>query len=154
VAPGFALTATNASAVADICRRLDGLPLSIELAAGRAALLSPREILRRLDHGLSVLTDGPLDLPPRQQTLRRTLDWSYELLTDDEQRLFRHLAVFAGGFTLEAAQMMHSGASAFRQDSTPPGDVTRLAGSLVDKSLLRRADTYDGGSRLVLLETI
>jgi predicted ATPase len=87
VSPTFALTVDNASAVAEICRRLDGLPLCIELAAGRAVLLSPQEILRRLDHRLSVLTNGPLDVPTRQQTLRHTLEWSYELLMEDEQRL-------------------------------------------------------------------
>jgi predicted ATPase/DNA-binding XRE family transcriptional regulator len=146
VSPSFALTVANASAVAEICRHLDGLPLCIELAAGRAGLLSPEEIVRRLDRRLSLLTNGPLDVPARQQTLRQTLEWSYELLTEDEQRLFRHMAVFAGGCTLEAAQMMLGRASA--------EDVLQLVGSLLDKSLVRRSDNHDGTLRLVLLETL
>ena len=116
--------------------------------------MSPEEIVRRLDHRLSLLTNGPLDVPTRQKTLRDTLEWSYELLTDDEQRLFRRLAVFAGGCTLEAAQMMHSGASAFGPGSRPSDDVLQLAASLVDKCLVRRADNHDATVRLVLLETI
>jgi predicted ATPase len=154
VSPSFALTAENASAVAEICRRLDGLPLCIELAAGRASLLSPQEILRNLDHRLSLLTNGPRDVPTRQRTLRQTLEWSYELLTDDEQRLLRHLAVFAGGCTLEAAQMMYSGASTFRQDIHRADDVLLPAASLIDKSLVLRADSHAAALRLILLETI
>jgi predicted ATPase/DNA-binding XRE family transcriptional regulator len=153
VSPSFVLSAANATAVAEICRRLDGLPLCLELAAGRTGLLSPEEILRRLDHRLSLLTNGPLDVPERQQTLRHTLEWSYQLLTTDEQRLFRHLAVFAGGCTLEAAQMMLAGESTANQ-AQPPEQVLYLVASLLDKSLVRRADNDAGTPRLVLLETI
>jgi predicted ATPase/DNA-binding XRE family transcriptional regulator len=104
VKPDFAVTEANAGAIGDICRKLDGLPLAIELAAARITLFTPREMLGRLEHRLSLLTGGARDLPARQRTLRATLDWSYSLLTPDEQALFRRLGVFAGGCTLHAIQ--------------------------------------------------
>jgi predicted ATPase len=99
----FALTDDNAAAVADICRRLDGLPLAIELAAARTCLLEPQALLARLEHRLHLLTGGARDLPARQQTLRQTIAWSYDLLHLPEQILFRGLAAFVGGCTLDAA---------------------------------------------------
>ena len=103
-APGFELTGRNAQAVAEICRRLDGLPLAIELAAARIRLLPPCALLARLDDRMSVLTAGPRDLPERQRTLRNTLDWSFGLLSADEKALFARLGVFAGTFGLPAAE--------------------------------------------------
>ncbi len=100
--PEFKLTPTNARAVAEICVRLDGLPLAIELAAARMKLLSPQALLARLDRPLNMLTGGARDVPARQQTLRNTIEWSYQLLDAREQRLFRWLSVFVSGCTLEA----------------------------------------------------
>ncbi len=103
IRPDFALTTENAVTVVEICARLDGLPLAIELAVARLRLLSPEAMLPRLGHGLTLLTSGRRDLPARQQMLRSAIDWSYDLLTEAEQRLFRRLSVFVGGFTLESA---------------------------------------------------
>ena len=109
VKPDFALTSANAAAVAEICVRLDGLPLAIELAAARTKLLPPEAMLRRLEQRLDLLTGGARDLPERQQTLRDAIAWSYDLLEPAEQALFRRLAVFAGGCTLEAAEQVCDG---------------------------------------------
>jgi len=115
VAPWFVLDATNALAVAEICRRLDGLPLALELAAARAQLLTPTALLQRLEHRLRVLSDGPVDLPERQRTLRGTLAWNYDLLDASARALFRRLAVFARGWTLEAAEAASRGRRAARR---------------------------------------
>jgi predicted ATPase len=104
VAGEFTLTSENAEAIAEICRRLDGLPLAIELAAARIKILPPAALLTRLERRLPVLTSGNRDLPARQQTMRNTLAWSYDLLSSEEQALFRRLSVFVGGFSLEAAE--------------------------------------------------
>jgi predicted ATPase len=146
VQPDFALTAENAAAIAAICARLDGLPLALELAAARSKLLPPVTLLARLDRRLDVLTDGATDLPERQQTLRATLDWSYDLLDAAERALFRRLAAFVGGCSLEAAEAV------CRDDDVP--DVVAAAAALLDKSLLQRQDGPDGEPRLAMLETV
>jgi predicted ATPase/serine/threonine protein kinase len=148
VAPRFALTAENAAAVAGVCTRLDGLPLAIELAAARVKLLSPAALAARLDHCLQVLTGGPKDVPTRQQTLRATIDWSHQVLSPAEQRLFRRLAVFAAPCTIEAAEAVCD----FRQDLGM--DVLEGMGSLVDQSLLRRYEGADSEPRFEMLATI
>ena len=104
VEPDLDLTPANLSAIAEICRRLDGLPLAIELAAARVATLSPEALLRRLEYRLPLLTRGARNLPPRQRTLHTAIAWSYDLLTPDEQALFRRLSVFAGGFPLDLVE--------------------------------------------------
>ena len=148
VKPQFVLSEDNAAAVAQICIRLDGLPLSIELAAARSKLLSSRALLGRLNHRLAVLTDGRQDAPTRQQTLRATLRWSYDLLNAQEQRCFRCLAIFVGGCTLEAAEAVCSAAV----DLSLP--VIDLVASLLDKSLLQQSDRDGDEPRLLMLETI
>jgi predicted ATPase len=146
--PDFALTGDNMRAVAEICTRLDGLPLAIELAAARIKLLSPAAMLSRLKSRLQLLTGGPRDLPERQQTLRATVEWSYELLQPEEQKLFRRLAVFVSGCTLEAAEAV----------ADPKGDLgvdlLNAIESLVDKSLLQQNEQADGDARFRMLETI
>ncbi len=109
VAPHFVVDASNAHTLGAICRRLEGMPLAIELVAPRAELLGPQALLRRLERGLPLLLGGAADLPGRQQTLQRTLAWSYDLLEPVEQTLLRRLAVFAGGWTLEAAEEVCAG---------------------------------------------
>src|SRR5260370_1556283 len=104
--PEFQVTNANAPAVAEICARLDGLPLAIELAAARIKLLPPQALLARLDQRLALLTGGARDVPARQQTLRNTIEWSYQLLNEEEQRLFRRLSVFVGGGPLPAAEAL------------------------------------------------
>ena len=148
---GFELTSGNAAAVAEICRRLDGLPLAIELAAARVRLLPPQALLARLDDRMGLLTGGARDLPERQQTLRTTLDWSFDLLPGGEQALFARLGVFAGTFDLPAAEAV--GAAADPADPGRAGHVMDTLGSLVDSSLVR-PQTRDGEPRFGLLETI
>jgi predicted ATPase len=156
-APGFELTADNAEAVAEICRRLDGLPLAIELAAARVRMLSPQALLSRLDQRFSLLTGGARDLPERQQTLRSTLDWSFGLLSAAEQALFARLGVFAGTFGLPAVEAVcgqaGDAAAASPDRVTGAASLTDTLGSLVDSSLVR-ARTGDGEPRFSLLETI
>jgi predicted ATPase len=146
VNPAFALTHDNARSVAGICARLDGLPLGIELAAARMKMLSPQAILSRLVHRLKLLTGGSRDLPTRQQTMRGTMDWSYELLTEAEQRIFRRLAVFAGGFTLEFAEKV--------VDDDEGTDVLDIVTSLVNKSLLLAEQQARGEVRFRLLGVV
>jgi predicted ATPase len=150
--PGFELTAGNASAVVEICRRLDGLPLALELAAARVRLLPPQVLLSRLDEGFSVLTGGARDLPERQRTLHNTLDWSFGLLTADEQALFARLGVFVGSFSLSAAEAVGAGS---HDEGGPqsPGQVIDTLGSLVDSSLVR-LETRGAQPRFALLETV
>ncbi len=148
VRPDFAITAENAAAVHDICLRLDGLPLAIELAAARIKVLSPAAILDRLQSRLQLLTGGALDLPERQQTLRNTIDWSHDLLNAAEGTLFRRLAVFAGGCTLEAAEAVCN----TRRD-LDDGFFEALS-SLVDKNLVQRVDRAETEPRFAMLETM
>lgn len=145
----FALTNENAAAVAEICLRLDGLPLAIELATARLNILSPQALLERLGSRLKVLRGGARDLPARQQTLRSTIDWSYEMLNAGEQRLFALLSVFSGA-TFSAVEAV---ADMARDPSTPP-DILEGLGSLVDKSLIRQVDAGAPEPRLTMLETI
>jgi predicted ATPase/DNA-binding CsgD family transcriptional regulator len=147
--PQFQLTAANMCIIADICMRLDGLPLAIELAAARIKLLPPQALLAHLSQRLSLLTDGARTLPERQRTLRNTLQWSYDLLNADEQRLFRRLSVFVGGCTLEAVAAVY-GAGGVDQTS----DVLRGVSSLIDHSLLSQANQEAAEPRLVMLETV
>ena len=149
---GFELTSGNAGAVAEICRRLDGLPLAIELAAARVRLLPPQALLARLDDRMGLLTGGARDLPERQRTLRTTLDWSFDLLSGGEQALFARLGVFAGTFDLPAAEAVGA-AAADPADPGRAGHVMDTLGSLVDSSLVR-PQTRNGEPRFGLLETI
>lgn len=146
VKPAFSVTSENAAAVAEICARLDGLPLALELAAARVKLLPPDELLKRLDRSLAVLSSGARDLPERQRTLRGAIAWSYDLLDDMERTFFARLSVFMGGFTLEAAEEVCNPEGEL-------GDGLDLVASLLDKSLIR---TFAGpaGSRYLMLQTI
>jgi predicted ATPase/transcriptional regulator with XRE-family HTH domain len=148
VQPAFALSEENGATIAAICRRLDGLPLAIELAAARISLLSPPALLARLERLLGALVGGARDLPARQQTIRATIDWSHELLSAEEQATFARLAVFAGGCTLEAVEAVCDA------DGRGHGHgVLECVSSLLDRSLLRRLDG-DTGPRLVLMDTL
>lgn len=147
VRPDFGLTQENAAAVAEICSRLDGLPLAIELAAARVRLLSPQKILERLEPALPTLTGGARDLPARQQTLRNTIGWSYELLQGEERALFRRLAVFVGGCSLEATETICN------PEAELGMDTLEALESLRDKSLLRRSERGEE-PRLRMLQVI
>ena len=148
VKPDFHVTSGNAPAVAEICARLDGLPLAIELAAARTKMLPPEALLQRLSNRLRLLTGGARDLPARQQTLRAAIDWSYSLLQPAEQTLFARLAVFMGGRTLEAVEAVCNAAGDLEID---PFDGVA---SLLDKNLLRQEEGPAGEPRFVMLETI
>jgi len=148
----FVLTDANAAAVAAVCRRLDGLPLALELAAARVRLLPPQALLARLERRLPLLTGGARDRPARQRTLRATIAWSYDLLAPAERALFRRLAIFAGGFTLEAAEALAAAAPALE------GDVLEGLDALVGQSLLQPEEAPVRGAppaaRFALLETV
>jgi non-specific serine/threonine protein kinase len=150
--PQFALTEANASEVVEVCRRLDGLPLAIELAAARAKMLSPKALLARLSQRLELLTGGPRDLPTRLQTMRGALAWSDDLLTADAQALFRRLSIFVGGFTLEAAENV----AGSREPGTRSLPISVLDGiaALADASLLRQDEGSGGEPRYLMLETV
>ena len=145
--PHFAVTAQNAPAMASICRRLDGIPLAIELAAARARAMSIEELNERLDRRLALLTGGSRTLPRRQQTLRAAIDWSFDLLSDSEQALFRRLSVFAGGWTLDAAEHVCVG------EGIESRDVLDRLASLADKSLVQ-VEERPSSTRYRFLETV
>ncbi len=149
----FMLDASNAAAIAELCVRLDGLPLALELAAARMKVLSPQGILTKLADRFKLLRGGARDLPDRQRTLQATMDWSYDLLTADEQTLFRRLAVFVGGYTLEAVEEV---CNPIDDESVPPLQMDVLDGltSLVDKSLIYQTTGLEGEQRFMLLMTI
>jgi predicted ATPase/transcriptional regulator with XRE-family HTH domain len=144
--PAFEITKENAAAVASICRRLDGLPLALELVAAKVRFLGPATLLSRLDRALEA--GGARDLPERQRTMRGTLDWSYDLLHDPEKRLFRRLSVFAGGFTLEAAEAVGG-------EDEEPGDKLMLLGNLIEQSLVLAESEEEGDEiRYRMLEPV
>ena len=146
VKPTFIFTDENAAAIAEICSKLDGLPLAIELAAARVKLLSPLALSQRLENRLKLLTSQTDNLPARQQTMRDTITWSYDLLGEREKTIFKQLAVFAGGFTVEAAEAICQ--------ETGGAEVLDVLESLVGSSLLRQTDESSGETRLLMLETI
>jgi predicted ATPase len=148
VRPGFDVDASNAAAVAEVCRRLDGIPLAIELAAARVRSMSPAEIRDRLDERFRLLTGGRRTALERHQTLRAAVTWSYELLTDEEQRLFRRLSVFAGSFDLEAAEAVPAAGD------LASADILDLLSNLVAKSLVTVDDATAGVTRYRVLETL
>jgi predicted ATPase/class 3 adenylate cyclase len=148
VRPDFFLAEDNAPAVVEICKRLDGLPLAIELAAARIKLLTPQRLLDRLGNRLKLLTGGARNLPERQRTLRNAIEWSYDLLDEGEKLLFGRLGVFSSGSTLEAMEAVCDA------EGDLPTDVFEGASSLLDKSLLRQEEGAGGEPRFVMLETI
>jgi predicted ATPase/DNA-binding CsgD family transcriptional regulator len=148
IKPGLALTQTNLQTIAAICLSLDGLPLAIELAAARIKLLPPQALRQRLIHPLQILTSNTRDAPARHQTLRDTIGWSYHLLEEAEQQMFRRLAVFVGGATLEAIEAI---CGSFPDQVQP---VLDIVASLIDKSLLLQVEREEGEPRIVMLETI
>lgn len=161
VVPGFTLTKENAKPIVTICQRLDGLPLALELAAARSKLLSPAALLERLDPRLPLLSGGARDAPARQQTMRDAIAWSYGLLSVEEQAAFRRLAIFAGGFTVEAAEVVVHGEAATsvptRVRASP--DTLATLGSLIDQSLLRSSEprfpsAHSAELRFAMLETV
>ena len=141
----FTLSEKNAAAVAEICRRLEGLPLALELAAARIKLLTPDAMLDRLDDRLKLLTGGARDLPGRQQTMRGAIEWSYDLLTDEERTVLQRLAVFVSGCTLEAADIVCG---------TGDESVLDMIGSLIEKSLISQREQEDGKGRFTMLEMV
>lgn len=145
----FQVTPLNAQAIAEICACLDGLPLAIELAAARIKLFSPQQLLTRLEHRLHVLVSGPRDLPMRQQTLRNTLTWSYDLLDSEEQHLFRSLAVFVRGCAFEAIEAFYR---VLHNDDAE--QLLRCIASLTDKNLLQHIEQDNGEVRLMMLGTV
>jgi predicted ATPase/class 3 adenylate cyclase len=148
VQPDFQLTDANAAAIITICTRLDGIPLAIELAAARSRYFSPQMLLAQLEQGLSVLSQRTHDIPERQQTLRGAIAWSYELLTDEEQQVFRRLTVCGNGCTLEAARQICSATG------TSADSIAEILEMLVDKSLLRQRGHPEGEMRFWLLQTL
>jgi predicted ATPase len=146
--PDFQLTAANARVIAEICVRLDGLPLAIELAAARIKLFPPQALLARLDQRLHILTSRAQDAPARQQSLRNTIAWSYELQHAEEQRLFRRLSIFVGGCTLEAVEAV------CRTLGDQAEQILDGVASLIDKSLLRQEEQEEGEVRFWMLQTI
>ncbi len=148
VKPDFSVTNANAPAVAAICAHLDGLPLAIELAAARIKHFSAQTLLARLEQGLSVLSGGARDLPARQQTLRGAIAWSYDLLSSEERKLFRHLAVFVDGWNLEGAEAICAARGGLAED------MLEGMASLVDKSLLREEEQAAGETRFWMLQTL
>ncbi|MFE2596309.1 BTAD domain-containing putative transcriptional regulator [Streptomyces sp. NPDC059396] len=161
VRPGF-VADEDAGAVGEICRRLDGLPLAIELAAARLRMLSPRQIADRLDDRFRLLTSGSRTVLPRQQTLRAVVDWSWDLLDERERAVLRRLSVFAGGCALPAAEFVCAtddepgpgGAEHAAHSPVAARDVAGILGALIDKSLVVAAPSADGGMRYRLLETV
>lgn len=144
--PDFQTDVDTVTAIAEICRRLDGLPLAIELAAARVRVLPPRALLRRLQSRLDLLKGGARDLPSRHQTLRHAIAWSYDLLEKREKKLLRRLSVFSGGFTLEAAERVAA--------SPPDGDALEGVTALIEMNLLQQMDASEGEPRFTMLETI
>src|SRR5712692_4684996 len=155
IQPAFQLTQANARSIAEICVRLDGLPLAIELAAARIKLLPPQALLHRLSHRLDLLIGGARDLPIRQQTLRNTIQWSYDLLSREEQRLFRRLSVFVGGCGLETlTTIVQATAHAGDEDGQPLSQLLEGVASLIDKSLVQQTEQEGEEPRLLMFETI
>lgn len=154
--PYFAVNPENATAVVEICARVDGLPLAIELVAARIKILSPEAMLARLQSRLSLLTGGGRDLPERQQTLRRAIEWSYNLLDEQEQTLFGRVSVFSGSRSLEAIEAICNTALDTPAGQSRPPDIDTLEGvaSLVDKNLLRQSNEPGFETRFTMLETI
>lgn len=140
VSPNFALNASNVQAIAEVCQRIDGLPLAIELAAPRIRVLTPKAMLARLDRSLDLLAGGPLDAPLRHQALRSTLEWSYQLLDDEHQRFLLQLTAFPASFTPETSELFLS--------TTAPQRGLEVLGALLERGLLRREDTPQGEIRL------
>ena len=157
---GFTLEPDQTATVAEICRRVDGLPLAIELAAAQVKILSPPALLAQLEHRLPLLTGGPRDAPARQRTMHDAIAWSHDLLSADEQAIFRRLAVFEGGFTFDAAEQvvadraptLHRAATGTRP--APVVSVAAIVASLVDQSLLRVVDQGEPRTRFAPLETV
>jgi predicted ATPase len=144
----FQITPANAALIAEICTRLDGLPLALELAAPRVKLLSPPALLARLDRRFEVLTGGAYDLPERQRALRATIEWSYDLLSARERRLLRRLAVFIGGCTLSAVEELYHAIDG------PEASIFDAVTSLMDKSFVQQREEGNSEPRLVMLETV